>query len=60
MQTARATEDIAAQIHATSGVDKAFAIAGPNGSDRVASVTRGADDRQGHHDGKENPDGVSG
>lgn len=39
-------EDIAAQIHATSGVDKAFAIAAPNGSDRVASVVRGADDRQ--------------
>lgn len=39
-------EDIAAQINATSGKDKAFAIASPNGSDRVASVTRGADDRQ--------------
>lgn len=39
-------EDIAAQIHATSGVDKTFAIAGPNGSDRVASVTRGVNDRQ--------------
>jgi glutathione transport system substrate-binding protein len=39
-------EDIAAQIHATSGTDKAFAIAAPNGSDRVASVTRGVDDRQ--------------
>ncbi len=39
-------EDIASQIHATSGKDKAFAIASPNGSDRVASVTRGADDRQ--------------
>jgi peptide/nickel transport system substrate-binding protein len=39
-------EDIAAQIHATSGVDKAFAIAAPNGSERVASVTRGVDDRQ--------------
>jgi peptide/nickel transport system substrate-binding protein len=39
-------EDIAAQIHATSGQDKAFAIASPNGSDRVASVTRGVDDRQ--------------
>lgn len=38
--------DIAAQIHATSGKDEAFAIASPNGSDRVASVTRGADDRQ--------------
>jgi len=39
-------EDIAAQISATSGRDKAFAIASPNGSDRVASVTRGVDDRQ--------------
>ncbi|MGI9164344.1 MAG: ABC transporter family substrate-binding protein [Mycobacterium sp.] len=39
-------EDIAAQISATSGKDKAFAIASPNGSDRVASVTRGVDDRQ--------------
>jgi peptide/nickel transport system substrate-binding protein len=38
--------DIAAQIHATSGVDKAFAIAAPGGSERVASVTRGVDDRQ--------------
>jgi peptide/nickel transport system substrate-binding protein len=39
-------EDIASQIHATSGQDKAFASASPNGSDRVASVRRGADDRQ--------------
>ncbi len=39
-------EDIAAQINATSGKDKNFAIASPNGSDRVASVTRGVDDRQ--------------
>jgi len=39
-------EDIASQIHATSGQDKAFASASPNGSDRVASVTRGVDDRQ--------------
>jgi peptide/nickel transport system substrate-binding protein len=39
-------EDIAAQIHSTSGQDKAFASASPNGSDRVASVTRGVDDRQ--------------
>jgi peptide/nickel transport system substrate-binding protein len=39
-------EDIASQIHATSGVDKAFASASPNGADRVKSVTRGADDRQ--------------
>ena len=39
-------EDIAAQINATNGKDKAFAIASPDGSDRVASVTRGVDDRQ--------------
>jgi peptide/nickel transport system substrate-binding protein len=39
-------EDIASQIQATSGKDKAFAIAATNGSDRVASVTRGVDDRQ--------------
>lgn len=39
-------EDIASQVNATKGVDKAFLIAGPNGSERVASVTRGADDRQ--------------
>ncbi|MDT5159996.1 MAG: glutathione transport system substrate-binding protein [Mycobacterium sp.] len=39
-------EDIASQIHATSGQDKAFAAASPNGADRVASVTRGVDDRQ--------------
>ena len=39
-------EDIASQINATSGKDKDFAIASPNGSDRVASVTRGVDDRQ--------------
>ena len=39
-------EDIASQINATSGKDKAFAIASPNGSDRVASVTRGVDDKQ--------------
>jgi glutathione transport system substrate-binding protein len=39
-------EDIASQINATSGKDKAFAYASPNGSDRVASVTRGVDDRQ--------------
>nr|WP_233716664.1 ABC transporter family substrate-binding protein [Mycolicibacterium vinylchloridicum] len=39
-------EDIASQINATSGKDKAFAIASPNGSDRVASVTKGVDDRQ--------------
>ena len=39
-------EDIEAQINATSGKDKAFAIASPNGSDRVEKVTRGVDDRQ--------------
>ncbi len=39
-------EDIAAQINATSGKDKRFLIASPNGSDRVASVTQGVDDRQ--------------
>jgi peptide/nickel transport system substrate-binding protein len=39
-------EDIASQINATSGKDKAFAIASQNGSDRVASVIRGVDDRQ--------------
>jgi peptide/nickel transport system substrate-binding protein len=38
--------DIDSQIHALSGVDKNFAIAGPSGADRVASVTRGVDDRQ--------------
>jgi peptide/nickel transport system substrate-binding protein len=39
-------EDIASQIHALSGTDKTFEIAGPGGADRVASVTRGVDDRQ--------------
>ena len=39
-------QDIASQIHATSGADPAFAIAGPSGADRVATVTRGVDDRQ--------------
>jgi len=38
--------DIASQINATSGKNKDFAIASPNGSERVASVTRGVDDRQ--------------
>lgn len=38
--------DIASHIQATSGVNKDFAIAFPNGSDRVASVTRGVNDRQ--------------
>ena len=39
-------EDIKSQIDATSGKDKDFAIAATNGSDRVASVERGVDDRQ--------------
>ena len=39
-------EDIASQINATSGKDKDFAIANPNGIDRVDKVTRGVDDRQ--------------
>jgi len=38
--------DIAAQIHALSGNDDRFAIAAPGGADRVATVTRGVDDRQ--------------
>lgn len=38
--------DIASQIHATTGTDNAFEIATTNGADRVASVTRGVDDRQ--------------
>ncbi|MDT5225201.1 MAG: glutathione transport system substrate-binding protein [Mycobacterium sp.] len=39
-------QDIASQIHATSGADKAFEIASTSGAERVASVTRGVDDRQ--------------
>lgn len=39
-------EDFASQINATSGKDKAFLFASPNGSERVASVTKGVDDRQ--------------
>lgn len=39
-------EDIASQVNATSGKNKAFNINSVNGSDRVASVTRGVDDRQ--------------
>jgi peptide/nickel transport system substrate-binding protein len=39
-------EDIKSEIDATSGKNKAFAIASPNGADRVGSVTRGVDDRQ--------------
>ncbi|OBK13544.1 ABC transporter family substrate-binding protein [Mycobacterium asiaticum] len=38
--------DIASQIHALSGADKAFEIASTGGAERVASVTRGVDDRQ--------------
>jgi peptide/nickel transport system substrate-binding protein len=38
--------DIASQIHATSGADPDFAIAGTGGSERVSSVTAGVDDRQ--------------
>ncbi|HEU0190556.1 MAG TPA: ABC transporter family substrate-binding protein, partial [Mycobacterium sp.] len=39
-------KDIASQIHAVSGADPLFAIAATNGAERVASVTRGIDDRQ--------------
>ncbi|QLL10381.1 ABC transporter family substrate-binding protein [Mycobacterium vicinigordonae] len=39
-------QDIASQIQATSGADKTFEIASTNGAERVASVTRGVDDRQ--------------
>lgn len=39
-------QDIAAQITSTTGKDPRFQIASPNGSERVASVTRGVDDRQ--------------
>lgn len=39
-------EDIASQINATSGKDPAYIIASSAGSERVASVTRGVDDRQ--------------
>ncbi|OBC12446.1 hypothetical protein A5784_33190 [Mycobacterium sp. 852013-50091_SCH5140682] len=39
-------EDIKSQIDATNGKNPAFVIAAPNGSERVASVTRGVDDRQ--------------
>lgn len=39
-------QDIASQIHATSGADKSFEIASTGGSERVASVNRGIDDRQ--------------
>ncbi|BBX31001.1 MULTISPECIES: ABC transporter family substrate-binding protein [Mycolicibacterium] len=39
-------EDIKSQAEANSGKDPAFVIAAPNGFERVASVTRGVDDRQ--------------
>ena len=39
-------EDLAAQVAATSGKDKRFLFAAPNGADRVGSVTKGVDDRQ--------------
>jgi peptide/nickel transport system substrate-binding protein len=39
-------EDIASQINATSGKNKDFRVASPNGADRVEKVTRGVDDRQ--------------
>ncbi|RWA21988.1 hypothetical protein MBRU_13460 [Mycolicibacterium brumae DSM 44177] len=39
-------EDIKSQVEATSGKNKAFNIASTNGNERVATVTRGVDDRQ--------------
>lgn len=39
-------EDIKYQVEANSGKNPAFIIAAPNGCERVASVTRGVDDRQ--------------
>ncbi|MGV0577047.1 ABC transporter family substrate-binding protein [Mycolicibacterium elephantis] len=39
-------EDLRSQIEATSGKNDQFGIAATNGSDRVASVERGVDDRQ--------------
>lgn len=39
-------EDLKSQVDATSGKNDQFAIAATNGSDRVASVERGVDDRQ--------------
>ncbi|MCG7597375.1 ABC transporter family substrate-binding protein [Mycobacterium sp. PSTR-4-N] len=39
-------EDIAAQVNATSGKDKRYLFASPNGAERVGSVTKGVDDRQ--------------
>ena len=39
-------EDIKSQAEANSGKNPEFVIAAPNGFERVASVTRGTDDRQ--------------
>ncbi|TRW80910.1 ABC transporter family substrate-binding protein [Mycolicibacterium sp. 018/SC-01/001] len=39
-------EDLAAEVNATSGKDKRYLFAAPNGAERVASVTKGVDDRQ--------------
>ena len=39
-------EDLAAEVNATSGKDKRYLFASPNGADRVGSVTKGVDDRQ--------------
>jgi len=39
-------EDIKAQVESQNTKNKEFVIAGPNGCDRVGSVTRGVDDRQ--------------
>jgi glutathione transport system substrate-binding protein len=39
-------EDIKAQVESQNTKNKDFVIAGPNGCDRVGSVTRGVDDRQ--------------
>jgi peptide/nickel transport system substrate-binding protein len=39
-------DDIASEISSTNGKDKRYLIASAAGSDRVASVTRGVDDRQ--------------
>ncbi len=39
-------EDVASQINSTSGKDKAYLFASPNGTERVASATKGVDERQ--------------
>jgi peptide/nickel transport system substrate-binding protein len=39
-------EDIKAQVESQNTRNKDFVIAGPNGCDRVGSVTRGVDDRE--------------